>query len=339
MVTDAADGQAFGGDRLMLLSADSVVQAPRRSRPSMFTIAHEIGHTLGWPHSYGGNTDFRPATDSIWNPTDDWTAQINQYDNPMDLMSGPPTSQANVVTIAVNRYAAGWIDPEDVRIHMGGKDNYELAVPGTSGIQMLVLPTGRTGRFYTIVARLGIGYDIAVPRQGIEMYRVDQTTTIPGRYNGGLGTRIQPYPPEPDNASPTNRHMTDHVHRVGDRFEIGRYTLEVLEKTATGFVLTVEGGTPPSTEEVPDTGVESEPEPGFLGSFSDDDGNVHEANVEVIARLGITAGCDPLDDSRYCPGRMVTRAQMMVFLAPALGEEGYPVTGTSRFSDVADDAW
>ncbi len=339
VVTDAADGQAYGGGRLMLLSADSVVKVLRRPRPSMFVVAHELGHTLGWPHSYGGKTEFRPPTDSVWNPTDKWTARINEYDNPMELMSGPPTSLPNIATIAVNRYAAGWIDPEDVRIHMGGTATYELSVPGMIGIQMLVLPTGRTGRFYTIGARLGTGHDIAVPRQGIEVYRIDQTTPVPGRYTGGLRTRIQPYPPEPTNASASNRHMTDHVHRVGDTLEIARYSLEVLERTATGFIVTVEGGTPPSTEEVPNTPVEPVSEPDFAGRFSDDDGSVHETNIEVIEKLGITLGCNPPDNDRYCPTRSVTRAQMMAFLARALGEDVEAGPGTSRFSDVADDAW
>ena len=331
VVTDAADGQAFGGGRLMLLSADSVVKVGRRPQPSMFVIAHEIGHTLGWPHSYGGNTEFRPPTDSIWNPTDKWTAQIDEYDNPMDLMSGAPTSQANVATIAVNRYAAGWINPEDVRIHVEGNGDYELAVPGVDGIQMLVLPTTRTGRFYMIGARLGLGYDIAVPQQGVEVYRVDQTTSVSGTYTGGLGTRIQPYPPEPANASSSNLHMTDHVHRVGDMFEIGRFVLEVVERTTKGFVVRVSDPRAPV--------VDPDPDPGFVGRFSDDDGNVHEANIEVIARLGITVGCNPPDNDRYCPRKVVTRAQMMVFLSRALGGSGAAVSGASRFSDVADDAW
>lgn len=331
VVTDAADGQAFGGGRLMLLSADSVVKVGRRPRPSMFVIAHEIGHTLAWPHSYGGNTEFRPPTDSVWNPTDKWTAQINEYDNPMDLMSGAPTSQANVATIAVNRYAAGWIDPEDVRIHDEGDAEYELAVPGVDGIQMLVIPTTRTGRFYTIGARLGLGLDIAVPRQGVEVYKVDQTTSVSGRYTGGLGTRIQPHPPEPANASPSNIHMTDHVYRVGDTFEVGRFVLEVVERTAKGFVVRVSDPRAPV--------VEPDPGPDYVGRFSDDDGSVHEENIEVIAELGITVGCNPPDNDRYCPRRVVTRAQMMAFLSRALGGSGTGVSGPSRFSDVADSAW
>ncbi len=79
-----------------------------------------------------------------------------------------------------------------------------------------------------------------------------------------------------------------------------------------------------------------EPEKLFAGRFSDDDGNPHEANIETIAALGVTQGCAP---DKFCPNNNVTRAQMMAFLARALGEENNTTTTTSRFSDVPDSQW
>ena len=55
---------------------------------------------------------------------------------------------------------------------------------------------------------------------------------------------------------------------------------------------------------------------GFAGTFADDDGSIHEPNIEAIAFAGITAGCDEAD--RFCPGDAVTRGQMATFLARAL---------------------
>lgn len=52
--------------------------------------------------------------------------------------------------------------------------------------------------------------------------------------------------------------------------------------------------------------------------FSDDDGTVFEADIEAIAELGITRGCDPPDNTRYCPADPVTRAEMAAFLDRAL---------------------
>lgn len=83
----------------------------------------------------------------------------------------------------------------------------------------------------------------------------------------------------------------------------------------------------------------AEPEKSYQGRFSDDDGNVHEPNIEVIAELGITLGCNPPDNDRYCPDRMVTRAQMMAFLDRLLGHPGTAAPTMSRFADVPDNAW
>jgi len=52
------------------------------------------------------------------------------------------------------------------------------------------------------------------------------------------------------------------------------------------------------------------------GTFTDDDGNAHEANIQAIAAAGITLGCGP---GLYCPASIVRRDEMASFLARALG--------------------
>nr|MDJ0953892.1 S-layer homology domain-containing protein [Acidimicrobiia bacterium] len=53
-------------------------------------------------------------------------------------------------------------------------------------------------------------------------------------------------------------------------------------------------------------------------TFSDDDGSVFEANIEALAAAGITRGCNPPANNRYCPDNPVTRGQMAAFLYRAL---------------------
>lgn len=73
------------------------------------------------------------------------------------------------------------------------------------------------------------------------------------------------------------------------------------------------------------------------GTFIDDDGSFHEANIEAIRAASITLGCDPVGD-RYCPTAPVTRAEMATFLVRALGlSELTPPAPT--FTDVAPGAW
>ncbi len=53
--------------------------------------------------------------------------------------------------------------------------------------------------------------------------------------------------------------------------------------------------------------------------FLDDDGSVFEADIEKLAAAGITMGCNPPVNDRFCPNATVTREQMAAFLVRALG--------------------
>ncbi|HEX2153346.1 MAG TPA: PQQ-dependent sugar dehydrogenase [Acidimicrobiia bacterium] len=67
------------------------------------------------------------------------------------------------------------------------------------------------------------------------------------------------------------------------------------------------------------------------GSFTDDDGSIHEADVEAIAVADITRGCNPPWNDEFCPGRSVTRGEMAAFLTRALNLPA----GPDRFVDDA----
>lgn len=71
-----------------------------------------------------------------------------------------------------------------------------------------------------------------------------------------------------------------------------------------------------------------------LGTFTDDDGNFHEPNIEAIAAAGITTGCGA---GLFCPNRSVTRAEMAAFLIRALNEE--PSAFEGLFPDVPAGRW
>ena len=66
------------------------------------------------------------------------------------------------------------------------------------------------------------------------------------------------------------------------------------------------------------------------GSFVDDDGNVHEGSIEAIAKAGVTKGCNPPVNDRFCPNGTVNREQMAAFLARALE---LPATSEDFFVD------
>lgn len=53
------------------------------------------------------------------------------------------------------------------------------------------------------------------------------------------------------------------------------------------------------------------------GRFGDDDGSVHEADIETLFATGITVGCS-VDPPRYCPDDPITRGQIAAFIFRAL---------------------
>ncbi|MGA9597133.1 MAG: M23 family metallopeptidase [Acidimicrobiia bacterium] len=65
-------------------------------------------------------------------------------------------------------------------------------------------------------------------------------------------------------------------------------------------------------------------------AFRDDDNSVHEANINKIAAVGITKGCNPPVNDMYCPEREITRGEMAAFLRRNLD---LPDTETDYFTD------
>nr|MDJ0925850.1 S-layer homology domain-containing protein [Acidimicrobiia bacterium] len=53
-------------------------------------------------------------------------------------------------------------------------------------------------------------------------------------------------------------------------------------------------------------------------TFIDDDGSTFEDDIAKLAAAGITLGCNPPTNDRYCPDNAVKRGQMASFLARAL---------------------
>ena len=116
----------------------------------METLVHEIGHGwMAWPHSYA---------EVLWKP-DASVEEIdvpNPYSNYVDFMSSLSLveqlgwNQDMPSTLAVNRYAAGWIAPSQVALHLSDNGTYTLQPPRKDGYQFLVVSSGRRYAFTTL---------------------------------------------------------------------------------------------------------------------------------------------------------------------------------------------
>lgn len=51
--------------------------------------------------------------------------------------------------------------------------------------------------------------------------------------------------------------------------------------------------------------------------FADDDGSIFEPDIERLAAAGITKGCNPPENTKFCPGAPVSGDEMAIFLARA----------------------
>ncbi len=75
--------------------------------------------------------------------------------------------------------------------------------------------------------------------------------------------------------------------------------------------------------------------PGSGSSFSDvPAGAWYAGSVQRLYELGLTDGCSP---TQFCPGSLITRAEMAALLTRATG--GSPIPGPTPFADVSATAW
>ncbi len=67
--------------------------------------------------------------------------------------------------------------------------------------------------------------------------------------------------------------------------------------------------------------------------FKDVGSSVHQAGIAYISDLGVTKGCNPPTNDRFCPDDTVTRGQMAAFLVRAVG---LPAADGGGFTDTSD---
>ena len=177
---------------------------------NMEIVVHEMGHGwMAWPHSFA-EVGWRPDADDDVGPP-------NPYSNRYDLMSslglhpGPGWDVEMPSTLAINRYAAGWIRPEDVALHVTDEATYTLSEPGEAGYRFLVIHSGRRHAFTTVEvleersARFRVeGWDVYDPLseggrrprryEGVLVSRYDQTagTGTSARFGPALYDRSNP---------------------------------------------------------------------------------------------------------------------------------------------------
>ncbi len=301
-----------------------------------YVAVHEVGHTLHWPHSNAGIG--------------------NEYDNPIDVMSANSLNTSPYHSLAYNRYVSGWIDPGDVHVFDGTPVDLTLQPQHVAGTQMLVISTGTPGVFYTLGPRVQTAGDpIPLSWEGVEVYLVDQDTCAGWSGPTPCPSIWRDHVMEPAAPYATDHVLTvgstvelasvpvSITSRSGDGFTVsvgvpGGGFLDTVGSVFEADIdwLAAEGIThgcnpPANTLFCPSDPVTREQMAAFLvramgygddgggDLFVDDDGSIFEADIDKLATAGVTVGCNPPVNDRFCPSDVVTREQMAAFLHRALG--------------------
>ncbi len=202
--------------------------------PAPNVVIHEIGHTLKWPHSYvDGFSEYNNPTDVMSGTPDDGWCSITTGSGYSTLW---PCIAQN--TLAFNRFAAGWVDENQVQLQQSGTQAFTFGVPSGGGTQMVVAPDPGDSRvMLTLEGRPRIGNDRNFPVEGVVAHIIDQR---PGRcftFSGGpcVGTdrRQSQAIGAPDSY--------DHVLQVGTTTVIDGITITVTGKTGDSFTGQVSG--------------------------------------------------------------------------------------------------
>ena len=287
------------------------------------TVAHEVGHTLGWPHSFTGTT-----------MRDDGT--IDEYDNPMDLMSGGPTAtyedsqgyvSRNVLagTHALNRYAAGWIQSDQVEFYPWDYLSLHAISPvGSPGPQMVIMEWSK-GVFDSIGVRVRESYDSLIPKEGVEIYFIDQSAAeCDNPHNDvcwGSDRRTKPAPAGDDDPVLHVQGLGEGVYWGDSETDPDRYELNVIGRYGDTFIIEIAPG---------------DDYPTFTDVPGDD---FFFVPVRWAQSWEITAG---VGEGRFGVRSGLKREEMITFLCRAYAPDECSKTrydGSAYFADVPDDHW
>ena len=289
----------------------------------IYTVAHEIGHTLSWPHSFTGET----VGDN---------GAIDEYNNPMDVMSRGPTAvyedsrgvaSGSVLagTHVLNRYAAGWVPSDQVEFHPWDYVSLHAINPvGSPGTQMVIMEWS-PGVFHSVGVRVQKSYDSLIQKEGVEVYLIDQSAAqCDNPYEGicwGLDRRTKPALSEEDNPVLHVLGLEEWIYWGDSETDPDRYELKVIERYGDTFIIEISPGDDYQT---------------FTDVPYDD---FYYVPVRWAQSRGITTG---VGDGLFGVQSGLKREEMITFLCRAYAPDECTkdqYDGSGYFTDVPDNHW
>jgi hypothetical protein len=205
--------------------------------PSAFIVVHEIGHTLHWPHSFTGvnGTEYDNPADVMSDPPDDgWCERpVGDFGGTVSWPCHPTN------TLAFNRFAAGWIDDNQVALQTSGTQTVTLDAPAGGGAQMLIAPDlANPHVMLTLEARPKVGNDQYLATEGVAAYVVDQRSAASDFIIGGGCISAQRRQKQ---AISGTAFGYDHVLQPGSTTTIDGVTITVTAHVGNTFTVQTSG--------------------------------------------------------------------------------------------------
>jgi M6 family metalloprotease-like protein len=225
------DGFAWGGSSYLAL--DGVTRLwPMTWMPLWATqssmhgaYAHEVGHSLGLPHSSG---PYSATYDSRWD------VMSNSY----LTFNGATGSYIPGHTNIYHKDLLGWIPPaRKVTVTTGAPtillEQAEVPTAGNTALE-IVVPIEGTSQFYTVEARRLLGYDTPLPGEAVIIHLVTPFMNVPSKVV------------DPDgNGDPNDAGA---MWLPGETFTgLNGIRIQVNSRTTQGWSVTVTMPAPPAT--------------------------------------------------------------------------------------------
>lgn len=325
--------------------------------PHLTTAAHEIGHMISLPHSYSGEILYDGSGDTYIdeydNPIDymsgnDPASLIGRrVEYPYSTLAFNRYRAGWVDPLDVVFFTGGVVD---LTIAPVGVDGAQMVIlPTGYQYSMLSLDARISSDLDPIPASF----------EGISAHYIEQWWRDPDdgliKPLGGAESRVYSYPQSPyslDHVTPVGEQAQFNLDQ-GEALLAQGSVMKVLGQTGDGFQIRLIGfddiaetvflnnilwlaetGITKGCSETsfcPTDFVTRGQMAAFLvralgytadgggDLFTDDDGNLFEGSIDRLATAGVTRGCNPPANDRFCPNQYVTREQMAAFLVRALG--------------------
>ena len=283
------DGYTYAGHRMYRWLPEDVGQQFIDSG-TVWMKHHAEG---GWVDGYSYKVAYRNASGVLVPDPPPGTAQFDDTVAPMF----PQIGQDGTGTYA------WWPESNTVTVNnLPGVVSWDGRSPGR------IYSGTPPGGDYVPAASVGIGYVSPGYRVNQAPVAVDDTVRASRGTSTATVVLDNDFDPDGDAITPTIVSQPQHgtVDVLGDGTI--RYTHNGAATQSDSFTYKVNDGELSSSAASVTVGF----------GFIDDDGHIHEQSIEAIADAGITLGCNPPTNDRYCPSDRVTRGQMAAFLVRAL---------------------